>query len=178
MTILQRVKTIFIALVMIAVSIILLSTPTNSAYMWVIVILSIGLAISGIKDIIYFFTMARHMVGGKIILVQGVIILDFAIITGSIADVPKIYILLYLIAIHGFSGVVDVLRALEAKNTVEGHWKLKFAHGLVNFALAIACLVFIRHSNTALIIYSIGLMYSAVMNLFSAFRKYSFAIIE
>ena len=112
------------------------------------------------------------------ILIQGVVILDFAMITGSLADVPKIYILLYLIAVHAFSGVVEVLRAMEARKTVEGPWKMKFTHGIVNFLLAIACLVFIRNSNTALMIYCIGLMYSAVMRILSAFRKTAFVMIE
>jgi uncharacterized membrane protein HdeD (DUF308 family) len=146
--------------------------------MAIITILSLGLAITAIKDILFYFTMARHMVGGKMILIQGVVILDFAMITGSLADVPKIYILLYLISVHAFSGVVEVLRATEARKTVEGPWKMKFTHGIVNFLLAIACLVFIRNSNTALMIYCIGLMYSAVMRILSAFRKTAFVMIE
>lgn len=112
------------------------------------------------------------------ILIQGVIIFDFAIITGSLADVPKIYILLYLIGIHAFSGVVEILRAMEARRTVAGPWKMKFSHGVVNFILAIACLIFIRQSNTALIIYSLGLMYSAVVRLFDAFGKTAFVVVE
>ena len=163
---------------MFAVGIYLVLNPSDDAYMFVVSILSIGLAIAGIKDIVFYFTMARNMVGGRMILIQGVIILDFAMITGSLASVPKIYILLYLIGVHAFSGVVEVLRAMEARRTVDGPWKLKFSHGIVNFLLAIACLVFIRHSNTALIIYSIGLMYSAVIRLFSAFAKTTFVVIE
>ena len=178
MTGIQRIGKLLIGLGMILVAIILLVDRSDDAYMWVIIFLSFGMAIAGIKDIIYFFTMARHMVGGKMILIQGVIILDFAMFTGSLADVPKFYILLYLIGVHAFSGVVEVLRALEAKNTVDGPWKLKFSHGVVDFALAIACLVFIRNSDTALIIYSIGLLYSAVIRILSAFRKTTFVLIE
>ena len=178
MTVFQRITKVLLSLCMFSVALFFILFPSDKAYMIVVGILSLGLAIVGIKDIAFYFSMARHMVGGKMILVQGVIILDFAIITGSLADVPKVYILLYLIGIHAFSGVVEVLRAMEAKRTVEGPWKLKFSHGIVNFVLATACLVFIRHSNTALIIYSIGLMYSAVIRLFSAFRKTAFVIIE
>ncbi len=163
---------------MIAVALFFILYPSDKAYEIVVAILSIGLAIAGLKDIIFYFTMARHMVGGKMILIQGVIIFEFGIITGSLANVPKIYILLYLIGIHAFSGVVEVLRAMEARRTVAGPWKRKFSHGIVNFILAIACLVFIRQSNTALIIYSIGLMYSAVVRLFDAFGKTAFVVIE
>ena len=163
---------------MIAVALVLIFNPSDIAYMIILLIMSVALAISGIKDIIFYFTMARHMIGGKMILVQGVIILDFALLTASLSDVPTIYILLYLIGIHAFSGVVEVLRAMESKKSVEGPWKLKFSHGIINFALAIACLIFIRHSETALIIYSIGLIYSAIVRIFSAFRKTAFILIE
>ena len=163
---------------MIAVALVLIFNPSDIAYMIILLIMSVALAISGIKDIIFYFTMARHMIGGKMILVQGVIILDFALLTASLSDVPTIYILLYLIGIHAFSGVVEVLRAMESKKSVEGPWKLKFSHGIVNFALAVACLVFIRHSETALIIYSLGLIYSAIVRILSAFRKTAFILIE
>ena len=174
----QRVRKVLFGLCMIAVALILILFPSDEAYMLIVAILSLGLAIAGIKDIIFYFTMARHMIGGKMILIQGVIILDFALITGSLTYVPKIYILLYLIGIHAFSGVVEVLRAMESKKAVEGPWKLKFSHGVINFLLAVACLIFIRKSNTALLIYSLGLIYSAVVRIFSAFRRTSFILIE
>lgn len=178
MTGFQRIRKILFGLGMLIVAIIMIASPSDEKYMFVVGVLALGLAIAGLKDIIFYFVMARHMVGGKMILIQGVIIFDFAMITGSLADVPKIYILLYLIGIHAFSGVVDVLRAMEARRTVEGPWKLKFSHGLVNFALAVACLIFIRRSNTALMIYSLGLIYSAVVRIFSAFRRTSFILIN
>ncbi len=174
----QRIRKVLFGLGMIGVALLLLFYQSDDAYLIIVGILSIGLTISGISDIFFYFTMARHMIGGKMILIQGVIILDFALITGSLSTVPKIYILLYLIFIHAFSGVVEVLRAMEAKKEVEGPWKLKFAHGLVNFAMAVACLIFIRKSNTALTIYSLGLIYSAIVRIFSAFRRTSFILIE
>lgn len=178
MTGFQRVKKVLLGLFMFFMALGFIYEPSDEMYMAVVAILALGLAVAGIKDIVFYFKMARHMIGGKMILVQGVIILDFGLFTASLTDVPKIYILLYLIGVHAFSGVVEVLRAMEAKRTVEGPWKLKFSHGLVNFALAIACLVFIRNSNTALMIYSIGLIYSAIISIFSAFRKTTFILIE
>lgn len=104
MTVYQRIRKILFSLIMFAVALFFFINPSDDAYRIVVGILSIGLAIAGIKDIVFYFRMARHMVGGKMILIQGVIILDFAIITGSFTNVPKIYILLYLIGIHAFSG--------------------------------------------------------------------------
>ena len=178
MTLFQRIKKILIGLLMIFVAIAILNSPGGDTYLFVIWLLAIGLAIKAIKDIGFYFTMAKHMVGGKMILFQGVIVLDFALFTASLTDVPRIYILLYLIAINAFSGGVEVLRALEAKRTVDGPWKLTMGHGIVNLALALSCLIFIKNENTAMIIYGIGLLYSALMRIISAFRRTSFVVIE
>ena len=179
MTLYQRIKRILFSLCMLAVAVLFLKYHKEDwAYLAVVGILSTGLLIAAIRYMIYYFTMARHMVGGKIILIEGVIILDFALITFSLANVPRIYILLYLIGVHAFTGAVEILRAMEARRTVASHWRLKFFHGTVNIILAIACLAFIREPETALIIYSLGLMYSAVVRLFDAFRKTAFIVIN
>ena len=174
----QRIRGVLIGLVMLTVAFVFIANPSEDVYRSIVAILALGLAIAGLKDMIFYFRMARHMIGGKMILIQGAIIFDFAILTGALANVPKIYILLYLIGIHAFSGVVEILRAMEAKNSVEGPWKMKFGHGLVNLALAVACLIFIRRSNTAIMIYSIGLIYSAIIRIFNAFRRTSFILIQ
>ncbi len=163
---------------MMVIAVIFIVNPSDNAYLFVIAVLTLGLAIKGLKEIIFYFTMARHMVGGKMILIQGVIVLDFALLTGSLSDVPKIYILLYLVAINAFTGVVEILRAMEARRTVSGPWKMKFSHGIVNFLLALSCFIFIRQTHTALIIYSIGLFYSAVMRIANSFRRTTFILIK
>ena len=94
MTLFQRIKRVLFSVCMFAAALFFILNPSDEAYMAVVSILSIGLAVTGIKDIVYYFTMAKHMVGGKIILIQGVIILDFAIVTGSLTNVPKIFILM------------------------------------------------------------------------------------
>ncbi|MCR5024207.1 MAG: hypothetical protein K6A90_07755 [Lachnospiraceae bacterium] len=178
MTIFQRIRNIIVGLIMIVVAVIFIVDPSDDAYLFVIAVLTLGLLIRGLKDIIFYFTMARHMVGGKMILFQGVIVLDFALLTGSLSDVPKIYILLYLVVIHAFSGVVEILRAMEARRTVSGPWKMKFTHGIVDFLLAISCFIYIRQTYTVLIIYSIGLLYSAVMRIANSLRRTTFILIE
>ncbi|MBR3307520.1 MAG: hypothetical protein IKI75_09770 [Lachnospiraceae bacterium] len=178
MTILQRFRDVAIGLIMLLFSVIFILNPTDDLYVILITILALGLAIKGIKDIIFYFTMAKHMVGGKVILFQGVIILDFALITVSLSDVPKIYILMYLVGIHAFSGVVETLRALEAKRTVDGPWRLKLMHGIIDFTLALACLAYIKQTDVVLIIYGIGLAYSAIMRIIGAFRRTTFVLIE
>ena len=178
MTLFQRIGKILIGIFMIIFAVLFIMDPTEDTYQVLVAILAFGLAVKGLKDIIFYFTMARHMVGGKMILFQGVVVLDFAMLTGALADVPKPYVLLYLILIHAFSGVVEVLRAMEAKRTVAGPWKIKLTHGVINLGLALACFVFIRHTGTAIIIYSIGLIYAALIRIMSAFRRTAFVLIK
>lgn len=163
---------------MILSAVIFIVLPAEISLVAIISILAAGLAISGIKDIVFYFTMAKHMVGGKLILFQGVVVLDFALFTLSLSNVPKIYILLYLVWIHAFSGVVEILRANEARKTVEGPWKLKFSHGIINILLAALCLVFIRKLGIAVLIYSGCLVYSAIIRIINACRKTAFILIE
>ena len=163
---------------MIVVALIFIVAPSDEAYVFVMAVLTTGLLIRGVRNIVFYFTMARHMVGGKMILAQGVIVLDFALLTGSMSDVPKIYILLYLVVLHAFSGIVEILRAMEARRTVSGPWKMKFTHGIVDFLLAISCFVYIKQTHTALIIYSIGLLYSAVMRIANSLRRTTFILTE
>ena len=67
---------------------------------------------------------------------------------------------------------------MEARRTVDGPWKLKLSHGIINIALALSCLIFIKQPNTALIIYGAGLAYSAVIRIIGAFRRTAFIVIE
>ena len=178
MTLIQRIMHIITGLIMAAVAILFIVYDDDDMYQVVIFILALGLAIKGIKDIIFYFTMARHMVGGKIILFQGVVTLDFALFTISLSNVPRLYIILYLITVHAFSGVVEILRAMEARRTVDGAWRLKLGHGLVNLALALACLIFVRRTDVVTMIYSLGLLYSGIMRIISGFRRTAFIVIQ
>ena len=178
MTLFQRIKKVLVALIMFIFAVVLIVLPGREGLDVVIVILSFGFAIKGIKDIVFYFMMARHMVGGKMILFQGVVVLDFAMFTGSLSGVPAFYVMLYLIAIHAFSGIVEVLRAMESKRTVAGSWALKMSHGVINIILALMCIVFIMNTATAVAIYSVGLMYSALIHMISAFRRTTFILIK
>ena len=178
MSVFRRIGLILGGLASGMIGLVMVLDPNDSKFMTVMLILATGLAIRGIKDIVFYFTMAKHMVGGKLILFQGVIVLDFALFTASLSDIPKFYILLYLVGIHAFTGAVEVLRAMESKKTVEGPWKLKFFHGVVDFVMALSCLVFIRYTNTAVVIYGIGLVYSSVIRIIGAFRKTTFIMID
>ena len=111
------------------------------------------------------------MVGGDQIFVRGLIMFDFGSFTATLTNLSQIYVMGYLIGAHAFSGMIDVMRALEAKKLASPSWKLTFSTGIVNIILAVVCLVFLRSTSTAVYIYSAGLIYSSIIRIISSFRK-------
>ncbi len=177
MTKLQRIKEIVFAVIMILGALVMMFYPRES-YSLIIIILAIYFIVRGISSIWYYLTMSRYMVGGRESLFIGVIWLDFGMITGSLTGVPYYFVLMYLVVIHGFSGAIMILRALEARRNGSSAWKLKLAHGTVDIAMAIVCIIFIRQPDITVIIYCIGLMYSAGMRILSACRRTTLIVIE
>jgi uncharacterized membrane protein HdeD (DUF308 family) len=169
MTKLQKIRDILVALVGIGLGIAMIKFP-NDAYMLVIGLIGLGLLASGVGTLFYYFTMAMFMVGGKVTLYKGVILTDFAILTLSLTDVPRGYVLTYLIALHVFSGLVEILRALEARRYGGRSWRLKLGHGLVNIGVCAICMIYLRNANTVVIIYGLGLVYSGIMKFISSLR--------
>ena len=173
----QRITNLVLGLIVLVTGI-SMTVYTDDAYAFVIFFLSMGFLLSGIERLVYYFTMAKYMVGGKESLYRGIIFLDFALFTLSISDVPSIYILMYLALIHAFSGAVDILRAVEAKSYSSKHWKLKLFHGILNVAVSAGCFIFINNPGVAVLVYGIGLVYSGILRIISAFRKTTFVYIR
>ena len=170
MTLGKRIMKIITGLVMIAFATLLIYYP-GAAISAILAVLSVTLIISALKSINFYFSMGRHMVGGTRLLIRGVIMLDLGLFAFSLYDVPRIYIVLYLLFIHAFTGAVDVLGALDAKRLEAGSWKLKMATGIINILIGVLCLVFIGSTRMIDYIYCSGLIISAVSNIISAFRR-------
>lgn len=169
----QRIRRFISGVFILLYAFLLLLTPSES-YSIIAGILSIYLLVYGFKLLIYYISMARHMVGGKSSLFQSIIALDLALFTMSMASMDKVYILLYLIAIFVFSGAIDILRALEQKRLSAPSWKFKLIVGCVSVLIAIVIIVvsIITRSPEILVYgFCISLLYSAVMRIISAFRK-------
>ena len=135
----------------------------------------------GIRCLILYFTMARHMVGGASILYKGIIVLDLAIFTLCMVDDPHMYIMLYLLGMHAFAGVMDILLAMEARRFGAPAWKQSLGSGIVNLAVAVSAVVAVLflHSTTDLVyIYAGCLFYSACSQFVSAFQKTAIVYIQ
>lgn len=180
MTNVQRIKKLLAGLLMLACSIVLVAEPEMGFYV-VAVILSVSLLIYAVRCIIYYFAMARHMVGGKSILFRGIIVLDLAVFTISMVDDPKYFIIIYLLGIHAFAGLVSLLRALEAKRYQAPSWRLSAAAGIANLAVAVMAVVagVVFKSTTDLVyLYAVCLFCSACVQIAAAFRRTAIVYIQ
>jgi uncharacterized membrane protein HdeD (DUF308 family) len=158
---------------------ILIDDPESGFYI-IAAFLSFSLTVYGIKSLIYYFTMARNMVGGKTIFYKALIMVDLGIFTITAINIPKIYLVCHLLITYGFSGLVDMLRAVEDKKLGAPSWKMSFLYGLGNLLVAVTALRCIRNQSSWMVvyIYSAGLAYSAVMQMISSFRKTAIVYIQ
>ena len=173
----SRIKNIVVGVIMILSALFLMLAP-DFGYAAILVILALGMLIYGIKNIVYFFGMARHMVGGLAVLFRGLIGLDISFFTLSLSDIPSIYIMLYLVGIHLFTGAISIMRTVEAKKNGSKAWKGKLLDGLVNIGVAVLCIIFIRSQNVTVYIYSVGVIYSAIIRIKSAFKRTAIVYIQ
>ena len=155
---LQRVGAVVTGILMLITGAILFWFPEEGTYI-VAIILAAALFLMGAQLLIYYFTMARRMVGGKSVLLLGIFLLDFCAFTVTILDEPGVMIMMYLVG-----------WAREAR-THRGAWKLKALTGVVKICIAAACTIHWSNMPVLTMIYSIGLCYAAIARIISAFRK-------
>lgn len=175
---LGRIRNVIIGILMILLSIIMLVLEPEESFLIAALMLFLALLFTGIRLLIYYFTMARFMVGGKIQLYVGLIVLDFGLFTLTMTNVPHLYLILYMLGTHAFGGVINILRALEAKRNGAASWKLKTSQGIVNLIVAVLCLFSLESTRLLVILYCLGLVYSAVVRIISAFRKNAIVYIQ
>ena len=180
MTLVQRIKKC-IGAVLTFLCAFLLVYAGEDGYALVMLLLCISSILSGVRYIIFYFTMARHMVDGLGILFKGIILLDFGLFTMSISQNYSLFIVVYLLAVHAFSGVINILHALEARRLHAPSWRLNLTEGILNIAFATAAVIsgFVFNSlKDVTWIYASSLFYSAILKLIMVFRKTAIVYIQ
>jgi uncharacterized membrane protein HdeD (DUF308 family) len=179
MTTIERIKEILIGIVMISMSLYMLHEPRRG-FRIIILVFSVTLLLTGIRSILYYIDMGRHMVDGRTALYKGVILADLSSLGLMLNNFSTLYIVLYLVSIHAFSGGVDVFGAVQAKK-LDTPWRGKLIEGLVNLAVAGFCVYYgfvIKDKDSVVYIYAAGLLYSAVSRIIAAFRKTAIVYIQ
>ena len=176
----QRVRSFILGILYLVISLLLLLLPKGS-YGVITLIISFMLLFYSIRQLIYYVRMARHMVGGKIILCEAIIILDLGLFIYSLYDDKSLTILIFLLIIYAFSGFVDILRAFEAKKNDSPVWKKKIVIGFLEMGLAITMIVLgLVFRNTDFLVYgfAISLASSGILRIYDAFRKTAIVYIQ
>ena len=140
--------------------------------------LMIMLLVIGVHYMIFYATLARFMVGGRMIFYIGLIVLDLAIFSGTLLSKSDRYILLYLIGMNAFYGVVQLLHALQDKKFASKEWKFKFLNAMINLLTSLCCIIFIRSGNIVVYIFAAGLVHTALTNLVSVLRNEEAVVIQ
>lgn len=176
----QRIKSIITGFVMVLFALALFFIPEIS-YEIVAGIIGLLMLIYGFRLLWYYFSMARHMVGGKFILFQAIIILDFAVFTGSVASLDGFVIIFYLLGVFAFSGLIDILRAFESKRIGAPMWKLRLSGGCINVLFAVLMLMLgLVFNNKSILVYGfcISLFYMGILRIVTSFRKTAIVYIQ
>ena len=180
MTRFGRVMNAISALFMIAVAVLMFFLDAIHGLKLVMIVVQAGMTLRGLQAIVYYFSMARHMVGGKNVLFRGMIFLDLGVLAGTIFEHPAVYILIYISALHIFTGAVSALRANESRK-IGSSWRLKMAYGITNILLAliiVICGIAFGRLRIAVWVYSIGLIYSSVLSIISSCRHTEIVYIQ
>ena len=170
MTKIQRIKAIVGGFAMILCSLFLLLFPQDG-YLVIVALLALSLLAYGIRMLAYYFTMARHMVGGRALLYIGVILFDLGVFSATLADIPQAHIMVYLLILHLITGGLSVARGVEAKRQGAPLWRSSMSYGVANVVLAFACLGAIWAPDVVVYVYAAGLVYAAIVRMASAFRR-------
>ena len=173
----RRIGKILTGILLIAGAIFMLVFP-EFGYLVLAVALAVTLLVSGISSLVYFFTMARHMVGGRSTLYSALIRIDFAVLTLTLTNIPKIFIMLYLVAVFGVTGLLHVLGGMEAKKKAASNWYWRFISGVINLLIALLCLIFIQNYFVLGIVYSVGLIFTGLGRIVSAFYRSKIVYIQ
>ena len=180
MSLMQRVRRVVSALFLIIIAVLIVIQGENGLPLAALII-SLSLILYAVRTLVFYFSMARHMVDGKFILFKGVILLDLGILTLSVSDNASRFLVLYLLGAHAFTGGISILRALEARRFGAVSWRLRLTEGVVNLVIAAVALVFgliLGSLRTVCWIYASGLVYSAVFSLIGAFRRTAIVYIQ
>lgn len=180
MTKTRRVINIARAVIMIFLAVILIGIPDRGILI-VLMVTGIGMTFRGISTLLYYFTMARSMVGGKAVLYRGLIFLDLGVFTSSIADAPDFYVVLYVAAINAFAGLISLLRIRDSKAIGSSRWKLNALYGVVSMVLAVLVIVYgfvLKKPDIVVYVYAAGLVYAAAASVADAFRRTAIVYIQ
>lgn len=138
------------------------------------IVMTATLLLLGIRNLYFYFSMAKHMVGGKKSLIYGIILIDLGVCAYMMQSFPPVYVMIYLLVIHSFYGATDIMVALRARRLKSKTWRIKLLTGLGNLTLGVLAIVFGFTGDdifNVIYIYALGVAYTGIMRMANAFRR-------
>ncbi|MBO6137969.1 MAG: hypothetical protein J6O71_05080 [Lachnospiraceae bacterium] len=172
----RRISNILMGAALIAAGLFL--NFTEDGYLLVMIFLGLLLVFRGLVKLGYYLTMARYMVGGKRILFTAIFLLDLGGFTLTLADIPRVFILLYLLTIYAGSGVIHLLRGIEAKRQQSPAWRRSIVAGASSIIIAALCIIFRGNNKYVVWFFSAGIIYSGVIRIVNSLRKTAIVYIQ
>ena len=141
------------------------------AVLIVIFVLGCSLIVNGLRSLVFYGNMARHMVGGRMTLYRGLILLDLGVfIIGTFSGSENEIIMTYILAFRAVNGIIALLRMIESKKT-DAPWKKSMITAVINLGLVVVGSIFTQSSVAVVLVYCIGLAVTAITRIATAFQK-------
>ena len=138
------------------------------SYYLIMTVFMIVMLINGIRFIVFYFTMARFMTGGRGMLYRGILYTDLALYTLSLNSVPVNYIMTYVTAILIIAGAINLFQAFDILK-LGGFWQFKLVQGIVTIGLAFYGFTHLHQPMVLSGICAIALIYDAIMQVIAVF---------
>ena len=169
MTRTRRVFNIIGAALSIFGALILMLIP-DAAFLIIALGAGLTLTYKGLKYIIYYLTHANHMVGGKRILLIGLILFDTGAFASALFDQAQAITIIYVVGCH--------VRTAGNKKDGNPGWKIDLAQAVGNIIQIALCLIFIRHIEITVYIYCLGEIYHSILTIISSSKQTAIVYVQ
>ena len=129
----KRIWNLISANLMINAALFLMIIP-EYAFELIAVFLGLYLSFKGAKYLLYYITHAQHMVGGKRLLLVGIILFDLGVFATTLYDQARYIMVIYVIGAHFIGAVLNFARAFSNKKDGNTGWKIDLMQGIGNIA--------------------------------------------
>ena len=177
MTRTRRIFNIIGAAFAIQIALILVLVPEES---FIIIAIGVGLMLTykGLRYIVYYLTHANHMVGGKRILLVGLLLFDAGVFATTLFDQAQVIMIIYVVGCHVVAAVLNIVRTVGNKKDGNPGWKTDLAQGIGNIAQVALCLIFIKSVEIPVFIFCGGLIYSSILSIIASCKRTAIVYVQ
>lgn len=173
----RRVLNIIGAVLTIQGALLLMLVP-EIAFRLIAVGVGLMLTFKGLRYVIYYLTHANHMVGGKRILLIGLLLFDLGTFATVLYDQAQAIMIIYVVVCHVVAALINIVRTVGNKKDGNPGWKIDLAQGIGNIAQVALCLIFIRHVEIPVYIYCAGCIYTAILTIVSSCKRTAIVYVQ